>query len=684
MKTINLRVCTWFLWVVLAPVVAPAEPIALDDRQLLKSLDVWHVTDGNWEVNAGRLAQRSPQGVAAAFLREPAMANVDVEVQFRVRAEGSGVRTAGIILRSIDSKRGYFVHFDTRGNQLILMRGDPLSAYHDEITRVGNVGLSTDQWHKARATAVGEEIRIYLDDRRVLGVTDDRYAAGRAGLYTSQGHVEFKSLRIRGEETELEKKAWQRLPDEPPVVRDQPIATVYQTRVLCKQPGRYIGWPSITQAANGDLLAVFSGDRGGHVSEDGKTQLIRSKDGGKTWTEPTTINDLSIDDRDAGIVRTQRGTLIVSWFTGPPYHIQQQGHYVIRSGDHGYTWSDPIRTEVTTPHGPIQLQDGRLLYLGQNPHCSHAQPANFNGPPGDSPYSVSLQVSLDDGRTWEPSFAFPVPDDAPMLSFDEPHLVETQDGTIIAQFRDCNSPHQIWQSESSDGGRTWSQPWRTKLHGYPPHLIRLSNDWLLCTYAKRWPPFGQYACVSRDSGKTWDVANEIQLSHATSGDLGYPASVQLNDGSIWTVYYEIDRPGEKPCLKGTYWRLKAPPVKLGADATAPKFEVLDQAAVVKGVCAWPNLTVLPDGTNTACIFNRPSHGALPGDVDCYASTDDGRTWKKRGTVAKHEPSANRMNVAAGLAHNGDLVVLALLMSAACQKACCRDEQHHRCPEPGPC
>ena len=75
-------------------------------------------------------------------------------------------------------------------------------------------------------------------------------------------------------------------------------------------------------------------------------------------------------------------------------------------------------------------------------------------------------------------------------------------------------------------------------------------------YAKRWEPFGEYACVSRDDGVTWDVDREIVLSSAPNGDLGYPASVQIGDGSIWTVYYEVDRQGEMPSLKGTHWRLK--------------------------------------------------------------------------------------------------------------------------------
>jgi len=82
------------------------------------------------------------------------------------------------------------------------------------------------------------------------------------------------------------------------------------------------------------------------------------------------------------------------------------------------------------------------------------------------------------------------------------------------------------------------------------------------------------------------------------------------------------------------------------------------AVAIDNVCAWPNLTVLRDGTIIATIFNQPCHGLWEGDVECWGSADGGRAWTLRGTPAPHEPGTNRMNVAAGLAANGDLVVLA--------------------------
>ena len=66
---------------------------------------------------------------------------------------------------------------------------------------------------------------------------------------------------------------------------------------------------------------------------------------------------------------------------------------------------------------------------------------------------------------------------------------------------------------------------------------------------------------------------------------------------------------------------------------------------------------MPDGAIVATIYSLPSHGGGEGDAQCWASTDEGKTWALRGTPAMHEPGTCRMNLAAGLARNGDLIVL---------------------------
>jgi len=89
---------------------------------------------------------------------------------------------------------------------------------------------------------------------------------------------------------------------------------------------------------------------------------------------------------------------------------------------------------------------------------------------------------------------------------------------------------------------------------------------------------------------------------------------------------------------------------------APRFGILSQTAAVQEVCAWPKLTLMRDGTIIAAIYNQPSHGQLPGDVACWASTDGGLTWTLRGNATRHEGNSAWFNHALGTAGNGDLLV----------------------------
>ena len=55
-----------------------------------------------------------------------------------------------------------------------------------------------------------------------------------------------------------------------------------------------------------------------------------------------------------------------------------------------------------------------------------------------------------------------------------------------------------------------------------------------------------------------DLSEQARLNFISkfsdSGDLGYPSSVELNDGKILTAYYQHDV-GEVNCIKYTIWSL---------------------------------------------------------------------------------------------------------------------------------
>lgn len=90
--------------------------------------------------------------------------------------------------------------------------------------------------------------------------------------------------------------------------------------------------------------------------------------------------------------------------------------------------------------------------------------------------------------------------------------------------------------------------------------------------------------------------------------------------------------------------------------TEPEPESMQRVVAVENVCAWPNLTLMGDGTIVAIFHNQPSHGKQEGDIECWASRD-GLIWEKRSTVTRHDPNTVRMNHAAGLSKSGNLVVL---------------------------
>lgn len=104
------------------------------------------------------------------------------------------------------------------------------------------------------------------------------------------------------------------------------------------------------------------------------------------------------------------------------------------------------------------------------------------------------------------------------------------------------------------------------------------------------------------------------------------------------------------------WLIPLMTITASAEEEIPQPEGIQHIVAVENVCAWPNLTLMNDGTIIAIFHNQPSHGGQEGDIDCYASLD-GVKWEKRSTVTQHEPNTIRMNHAAGIASNGDLVVI---------------------------
>ncbi|MCA8983444.1 MAG: sialidase family protein [Planctomycetaceae bacterium] len=361
----------------------------------------------------------------------------------------------------------------------------------------------------------------------------------------------------------------------------EPTAVVHSLKTISHQPELYYGWPTLTRRKNGELLVVWSGSREGHVCPFGRVEMMSSQDDGQTWTWDRVLLDLPIDDRDAGVLETAQGTILVTTFSSLAYddyylkkmsgdkpavkpypeekmrrwlsahnrinEEQRQGllgTWMLRSTDGGLTFSAPYRVPLNSPHGPIQLADGRLLYPGKELWTESKR--------------IGVAESRDDGATWNWLAEIPTRSgDSVARGYHELHGVEAADGTIIVHIRNHNTNHtgETLQTESKDGGKTWSEPHPIGVWGLPSFLNRLQDGRLLMTYGYRRKPFGNQARVSADNGQTWSEALTISDDGA-SGDLGYPSTVQLADGSLLTVWYELTKDSPRAVLRQAHWELK--------------------------------------------------------------------------------------------------------------------------------
>ena len=332
---------------------------------------------------------------------------------------------------------------------------------------------------------------------------------------------------------------------------------------------RYQAWPTVTKGSDGALFVGASGHRLNHLCPFGMNLMYVSTDEGETWSPPQIINDTYLDDRDAGMLAWGEGNLLLTYFSTPvisffdwesqedrphvtvstplamgirklwetvPQDHLHPGSWTRISRNNGKTWSEPRPAPVSSPHGPCRLKDGTLLFIGSI--------VGKTGSYESSSFVSRIQMfsSSDDGHTWQFLSFIPVPDGADQAHH-EPYAIELDNGDILAAVRYENTYKPIMKSLriyttiSHDKGKTWEKAKFMDLHGAPAHMLQHSSGAVIMTYSRRIAPMGQYVRISNDYGKTW--SKDVMISpEAQDWDHGYPSSVELSNGDIFTIYYQ--------------------------------------------------------------------------------------------------------------------------------------------------
>lgn len=282
---------------------------------------------------------------------------------------------------------------------------------------------------------------------------------------------------------------------------------------------------------------------------------LESSDNGRTWQQVDVSDDsntiamriwwsLWLDDHmliGAGGERER-------WDETTRDYVRLGRATVMRSTDGGKTWTD--RVDLNDPAQDLLFHEARMIRLkdGTLVLPVYGQFDRKKRKFSDG-YDAALFFSSDNARTWSEPLI--VGRAQPTLSFEEPAVVELGNGDLLVVVRQTNR-----QQADNDGvyvncgqivirkiaGRWTVGPHTLTPMGFRGHpvLLRTSRGVLICAGS------GNLFNFSVDDGATWSETQRI-TDPATGRHNHYPVLTELPDGRILSVYhYGSDWPYPAP------------------------------------------------------------------------------------------------------------------------------------------
>lgn len=324
-------------------------------------------------------------------------------------------------------------------------------------------------------------------------------------------------------------------------------------------------FPSIAKLANGDLYLAYYWS----ISHSGQGVIAakRSTDNGLTWTAQTIIVDDTSDDREPSLTVLKNGHILMTYFDYVPGRVNRRQVYIRRSTDNGLTWGstiappsliydNPTKGQAAVNGEMVEMDNGDIIlpFYGMR---------DYQGLLGN--WGAHVLRSKDGGYTWLKADERVVMWDgttyAGSTGYVEPALANLGDGHVMMVARTSRPTgdpnlNEVKVNHSYDYGDTWSTPVdEPSIEGHAPHFLKLKGGTNFLTYGDRsnaWTQGRPIVGRMYVDSKGWSYT-ENKLIYRNPGvfsDMSYPASVELDDGRIFTIYYDRGT----GTLAGTYTR----------------------------------------------------------------------------------------------------------------------------------
>lgn len=346
----------------------------------------------------------------------------------------------------------------------------------------------------------------------------------------------------------------------------------------------YAAFPSIVRRADGELLVAFRraperrpfGERVSHTDANSYLVLVRSKDGGKTWSgEPELIYAHPFGgSQDPCMVQLRDGTIICASYAWtllqpsaigklkPPVSRNDNfaflGGFLVRSGDGARSWQGPIipppcqgEANLDIFGKPVPAYNRGAMCEGSDGKLYWVVASNSTNAPQRS--AAHLLISADKGSTWK--YSCVVAEDS-KAEFNETSLYETPKGDLVAFLRTQNFDDHTCIARSTNRGKSFE--WKDAgFRGHPHYALRLADDRVLLVYGYRHKPFGIRARILNAECTDVGSAKEIVLrDDGGNGDLGYPWAALVSEERALVIYY-FNRGDGTRHIAGTFLTTKA-------------------------------------------------------------------------------------------------------------------------------